>query len=207
MAPSPVSPRPYRKVARAKREEETRRKITEATVELHGTLGPAHTTIADVARQAGVSRMTVYNHFPTDFDLFMACSTHWASLNPFPDPSRWAERDDPGTRLTGALGELYGWYGQKQGMLGKVFRDTPVVPPLAEVMEVLWSPFAEQMVDSLQQGWPVRKAESDRLRAALHLVVAFETWSVLTQSGLDDDEAAELAARMVTATFASDPVG
>ena len=87
MALSPAS-RPYRKVARAKREEETRRRITEAVVELHGTLGPANTKITEVAKLAGVSRMTVYNHFPTEVALFVACSTHWASLNPFPDTSQ-----------------------------------------------------------------------------------------------------------------------
>lgn len=204
MVPTPASSRPYRKVARAKREAETRRRITEAMVELHGTLGPVHTTIADVARRAGVSRMTVYNHFPTEFELFMACSTHWASHNPFPDPSRWGELRNPQKRLLGALEELYRWYRLKQGMLGNVFRDTPVVPALAEVMESLWSPFVQQMVDALAEGWQVRKAHSDRLQAALHLSVAFETWRVLTQSGLDDDKSAELAARMVTAACAPD---
>ena len=118
---SPQAPRPYRKQKRARSEEETRRRITQAAVELHGTVGPANTTVTDLARLAGVSRMTVYNHFPTEVDLFTACSTHWATRNPFPDPARWAELDEPGERLVHALKELYRWYGLKQDMLGNVF--------------------------------------------------------------------------------------
>ena len=135
------SPRPYRKRKRAKSEEQTRQRITEAAVELHGTVGPAHTTVTEVAKLAGVSRMTVYNHFPTEVDLFVACSTHWATQNPFPDPARWAAIDDPSKRLVSALKELYGWYGLKEDMLGQVFRDTPVVPSLAEVMDGFWSTY------------------------------------------------------------------
>src|SRR5690606_11521663 len=71
-------PRPYRKRQRALAEEATRLRITEAAVELHGSVGPARTTVTEIAERAGVSRMTVYKHFPSDRDLFVACSTHWA---------------------------------------------------------------------------------------------------------------------------------
>jgi AcrR family transcriptional regulator len=193
--------RPYRKIERARREEETRRRITEAAVELHGTRGPANTTVTEVAKLAGVTRTTVYNHFPTEFDLFLACSTHWAKSNPFPDPSRWTGSDDPSERLIRALKELYGWYGLKEDMLGKVFRDAPVLPSLQEALEDLWSTYVEELVGTLAHGWPVRKSDSEALQAALRLVVDFDTWRVLTRSGLDHGRAAELAARMVVGSF------
>ena len=189
--------RPYRKIQRARREEETRLRITEAAVELHRTLGPANTTVTEVAKLAGVSRMTIYNHFPTEVDLFVACSTHWATQNPFPDPARWATIDDPSKRLVIALKELYEWYGLKEDMLGKVFRDTPVVPSLAEVMDDLWSRYEEELVCTLAHGWQVRGAETEELEATLRLVVDFHTWRVLTGSGSDHARTAELAARMV----------
>ena len=189
--------RPYRKIERARQEAETRRRITEAAVELHRTLGPANTKITDVAELAGVSRMTVYNHFPTEVDLFVACSTHWATQNPFPDPARWATIDDPSERLVSALKELYEWYGLKEDMLGKVFRDTPVLPPLAEVMDDLWSTYVEELVRTLAHGWQVRGAKAKALQATLRLVVDFHTWRVLTGSRLDHGRAAELGARMV----------
>ncbi len=197
---SGAASRPYRKLKRARREEETRRRIIEAAVELHGTVGPANTKMTELAKLAGVSRMTVYNHFPTESELFLACSTHWASHNPFPDPLRWAAIDDPSARLVSALGELYGWYQLKECMLGKVLRDAPILPPLAEVMDDLWSEYMEEIVRTLAHGWSVGRAESDALHATLRLSVSFDTWRVLTGSGLDHGRAAELAARIVIGT-------
>src|SRR6266566_10389 len=99
------STRPYRKRRRAENEAQTRLRITEAAVKLHGTVGPARTTIKDVAAEAGVQRATVYRHFPDIASLFASCSAHWASLNPPPDPTTWE-----GKRLDDALTELYAWY-------------------------------------------------------------------------------------------------
>ncbi|MEN8145248.1 MAG: TetR/AcrR family transcriptional regulator [Gemmatimonadota bacterium] len=189
--------RSYRKTERARQEAETRLRITEATVELHRTLGPANTTVTDVAKLAGVSRMTVYNHFPTLTELFMGCSTHWAASNPFPDPERWAEIDDASERLVSALTELYGWYEQKEDMLGKVFRDVPIVQALSTVMSELWTPYVDGMVGVLAHGWPSTNTEPETLHAALRLAVDFNTWRVLTESGLNHQGAAHLAARMV----------
>jgi len=194
--------RTYRKAERARREQETRLRITEAAVELHRTVGPANTTVTDVAKLAGVSRMTVYNHFPTDADLFAACSTHWASQNPFPDPAQWETMGDPRERLASALQELYRWYRLKEDMLGKVFRDTPVVPSLAQVMGSLWGPYEDALVQTLAAGWTANGAEGEvpdntELAAMLRLVLDFNTWRSLTGSGLDHESAAGLAARMV----------
>lgn len=189
--------RPYRKVARAKREQETRLRITEAAVELHGSVGPASTTISDVADLAGVSRMTVYNHFPTEADLFLACSTHWATLNPFPDPTTWTGIPDADGRLPLALHEIYLWYSANHGMLENVFRDSPAVPALSGVMEKLWAPYVEQVVDVLASGWIGESAGSREFRALLYLAVDFGTWQLLTRSGLDDGVSADLMAQMV----------
>jgi AcrR family transcriptional regulator len=195
--PARRSPRPYRKTKRAEREEETRLRITEAAVELHRTLGPANTGIADVAKLAGVSRMTVYNHFPTDVDLFTACSTHWATRNPFPDYSQWAATDDPSERLARALKELYRWYGLNEDMLGKVFRDLPIVPAVEKIMDGLWSGYVGALVSTLAHGWPARGTKLKALRAALRVAVDFNTWRILRDGGLSHDRAAELAAGMI----------
>jgi AcrR family transcriptional regulator len=197
-------PRPYRKRKRARSEQATRRRITEAAVELHGTLGPAKTTVTDVAKRAGVSRMTVYNHFPTEQALFVACSTHWAERNPFPDPSNWAVIDDPAERLAVALNELYGWYDLKQGMLGKVLSDQLSVPALADVMDDLWPPYLEAIVRALTDGWPARKHDRAELHAVARLAVDFNAWQILRGAGLDNDRAAAVAVRMVTRA-GSDP--
>lgn len=194
-----MTSRPYRKKKRARQEQETRQRITEAALELHRTVGPAKAGVTDVAKLARVSRMTVYNHFPTERDLFMACSGHWASRNPFPDPSDWARIEDVGERLFTAVRELYEWYGQQQDILGKVMRDTPLVPALASVMGELWAPWMDQVVETLAEGWSGDKPDSSEPEAALRLAVDFNTWRLLTASDLSDLQAADLASRMVIA--------
>lgn len=194
---SQASKRPYRKRKRAQAEEETRRRITEAAVELHGTVGPANTKVTEVAERAGVSRMTVYNHFPTDADLFLACSTHWATQNPLPDPSGWIETADPAARLVSALDELYGWYGRKRGMLEKVLRDAPLVPSLGELMDGFWGGYMGDVVSALSRGWSGEQEDDGALQATLRVVVDFHTWRTLSESGLSSASAAEVAAAMV----------
>src|SRR5436853_2824867 len=108
--------RPYRMKRRAELQERTRRRITESTVELHGTVGPAHTSISAIAERAGVRRSTVYRHFPDEATLFAACSGHWREANPTPDLVTWAEIEDPGERLRQGLDELYAFYENTEGM-------------------------------------------------------------------------------------------
>lgn len=147
--------------------------------------------------------MTVYNHFPTDVALFTACSTHWAARNLFPDPAAWAAIDDPYDRLEHSLKELYGWYRLKEDMLGKVFRDLPVVPALAEVMSGLWSAYIDELVRTLARGWAAKGSCAKALGAALRLALDFNTWKILTGSGLADDRSAKLAAQLVKGVFGS----
>lgn len=187
--------RRYRKKERARQEAETQLRITEAVIGLHRTVGPARTTVKEVAERAGVSRMTVYNHFPTEADLIEACSTHWASQNPLPDPERWRGVADPDRRLRAALGELYGWYRDTEDMMGKVLRDAPIVAPLGELVEARWFGTVARMVEVLAAGRP--DAAAPELRAALRLAVDFATWRTLTGSGLGDGAAADLAAGIV----------
>jgi AcrR family transcriptional regulator len=77
--------RKYEMKRRAERQEETRQRITEATVELHQALGPAKTTISAIAEKAGVQRLTVYRHFPDEHALFVACTSHYMGQNPPPE--------------------------------------------------------------------------------------------------------------------------
>src|SRR5947209_970330 len=115
--------RPYRKTRRADHEEQTRLRITESAVELHGTLGPARTSISAVAARAGVRRSTVYRHFPNESALFAACTAHWMTANPPPDLAAWAAIDDPEQRLSTALRELYAYYQATEPMMDNLHRD------------------------------------------------------------------------------------
>jgi AcrR family transcriptional regulator len=90
---------------RAARVDETRQRIVDAAVQLHGTVGPAGTSIAGIAERAGVTRLTVYRHFPDEAALFDACSTHWLAQQKLPDPTTWEQLSDPEARLRTGLAD------------------------------------------------------------------------------------------------------
>jgi AcrR family transcriptional regulator len=132
---TPQETRRYRKRLRAEQELRTRQAITEAAMKLHGTLGPAHTTVSAVAEEAGVQRATVYRHFPDEASLFQACSSHYADLHPPPDPSAWAEIRDPAQRLRRGLTDVYRWWEETEDMMTLVLRDAPVVEAISAPVE------------------------------------------------------------------------
>jgi AcrR family transcriptional regulator len=60
-----MAPRKYDLGKRAEAVEETRRRIIQATFELHGEKGVVATSMQDVAERADVALRTVYYHYPT----------------------------------------------------------------------------------------------------------------------------------------------
>jgi AcrR family transcriptional regulator len=190
--------RKYEMTRRAAQVEETRLRITEAAMELHGTVGPARTTITAVAERAGVDRLTVYRHFPDEDALFHACSTHWLASNPRPDTSRWRSIGDPEQRLRIALGELYAWYRRTRPMLERVRRDASLVPALSASRRG-WEAYADEAARALRPGWGARGKSARLLDAALGHALDFATWLSLSQQGLSDADATELMVRLVTA--------
>jgi AcrR family transcriptional regulator len=192
--------RPYRMRRRAELQEQTRLRITEAAVELHGTLGPARTSVTAVAERAGVERATVYRHFPDERSLFLACSGHWRAANPPPDPAAWAAISDPDVRLREALAELYAFYGRTEPMLDNLLRDEAVVPMVAELMAGGFRAYVGALGDVLMRGRTERGRARRDVRAALGHAVAFTTWSSLVRAeGLDDAGAVRLMCGLVTA--------
>jgi AcrR family transcriptional regulator len=178
--------RQYRQRKRAAQQDETRLRITEATVDLHGSVGPARTTISAVAERAGVQRATVYRHFPDERALFAACSAHWRDANPRPELASWAAIEDPQERTRYALGELYAYYGRTEHMLSNLIRDQEM-----EVLRPLFSPFWEYLDAVAASLAPPRATK--RLRAALRHAVDFRTWRSLTRdNGLSNDDAVDL---------------
>jgi AcrR family transcriptional regulator len=180
---------------RAEQVERTRLRITEAAIELHGSIGPARTTITAVAERAGVDRLTVYRHFPDEDALFRACSSHWRALHPTPDPAAWAAVADPERRVRIALRELYGWYRETHPMMERVRRDGPLVPALAEPRRA-WDAYLATVLLVLERGWGTRGRNKVVLGAALAHAVDHGSWLQLSRQGLDDDEAVELMTKL-----------
>jgi AcrR family transcriptional regulator len=161
--------RKYELKRRAERQADTRRRIVEAAVDLHSTVGPSRTSISAVAERAGVQRHTVYAHFPDEPSLFRACSAHWRDQHPFPS----VESLD----LRAALTSVYAWYEQVEEALALFARDADRYPEI-------WTERArrfEAVADALAKPLGRRRI----VRAAVGHALAFETWrSLVRREGL-----------------------
>lgn len=192
--------RRYEQRERARQHEATRRRIVDALVELHETVGAARTTVTEVARRAGVGRMTVYNHFATEAEMVTACTSHWIAQHPPPDVEAWGDIPDPDERLAVALASLYPYYAETQAMWTTAYRDAPLVPSLGAIMDSAWFALLDRAVDMLARGRGLRGGARRRVRGALRLAIDFPTWRTLTASGMSAAEAADVAAAFVGAS-------
>ena len=176
----------------------TRRRIVEAAIELHGTVGPARTSLSAVARKAGVSRPTLYSHFPDEASLFHACTMHWMSREPPPDPAAWLEVGDPRRRIGSALSEIYSHYARNEQMIGNVLRDMYLVESMRSLnvplVEELFAAMTEILASAFDDGADL----AVRRRAIVSVAISFNTWKSLVRiEGLTNEEAADLMAQLV----------
>lgn len=171
---------------------------------LHGTVGPARTTISAVAERAGVERLTVYRHFPDEEALFRACSSHWLSEHPFPDLEAWERIADPDERLCFALAELYAWYRTNEAMMANFLRDSVNVAALAG-RRAEWESYLAHARTLLARGLAPSGGDAGLLDAALGHALELGTWASLARHGLDDAQAVELMRRLVSSSAGRRP--
>ena len=184
--------RSYQLKRRAERQDQTRQRIIEAAIELHQTIGPAATTVSEIAERAEVGRVTVYRHFPDEPTLARACSGQYFERHPFPDPNRWRAVSDPVERLRTGLRETYTYHRTTQAMITHVLadaRDHPVVAPY----HAHWQHAAEVLTEP----WRERGRRRKLLRAGIAVALSFDTWRMLTrEQQLTDQQALELMLRL-----------
>jgi AcrR family transcriptional regulator len=190
-------PRKYEMKRRAERQKETHRRITEAAVELHQTVGPARTTVSAIAEKAGVQRHTYYAHFPELKDLYQACMGHYVERNPVPEPSSWADIADAEERLRVALSEVYAYYSGNEAMVSNVLRDAALDPIVQEIM-VPFDQYWETVRDVIADAFEASGERHEELLGAIALAQDFQTWRTLVrQQELSQDRAVELVVGMV----------
>jgi AcrR family transcriptional regulator len=186
--------RAYRMRKRAEDVTRTRARIVEATVQLHGSIGFAATTVAGIARQAGVTRLTVYRHFPDVEDLYAACKAHWAAQQQRPNVDAWTRLADPTERLRSGLSDLYRFYRGGEAMLTFVDREREMLPAKTRHEN---EETDAHLRDTLLQPFAASGAQRRRLRAVLGHAVKFPTWrSLCVEQGLTDREAVEVMAAL-----------
>ena len=197
--------RTYKKRVRAEQEEATRERITEAAVKLHGSIGPARTTVSGVAEEAGVQRATVYRHFPDEVALFAACTAHYWARNPLPDIESWKEIRDRGERLRHGIADFYEFYSQNEPMLEKTGRDAHLVPAMDAPRQAIFA-FLDAAAGILMKGRPERGAARRRTAAAVSHALLFATWQSLVRAqGLSNAEAAAVMVAMVEGAGSARP--
>jgi AcrR family transcriptional regulator len=191
--------RKYELKARAERQRDTRARIARAAAELHEEKGVAQTTVSEIARRAGVTRLTVYNHFADLSELIPACSAHYAQQHPEPDLDDLFALEDPVERVRTALARLYGWYRETEPMYGKLLSDRAAVPELDRFLEQNSDRMQDELADGLAASFGAHGRRPGRLRTLIRLALDFWTWHRLTREGLDDEAAADLMAGAIAA--------
>ena len=171
--PGATKKRGYRLGARALKQEETRLRIVEAAVDLHCSVGPARTTVAQIAERAGVQRHTYYAHFPDERDLFLACSGFALERDPLPAVAEWAALSPGRERLREGLAQLYSWYQRNEGQAACVLRDSEHHALTREIVALRMAPTFEQAAAMLGEGL------AERARPLLLVALQFATWRTL----------------------------
>jgi AcrR family transcriptional regulator len=184
--------RTYTLKKRAENQAETRRRIVEAAVDLHGSIGPAQTTFSMVAERAGVQRHTLYAHFPDERSLLMACSGLVHEQDPSPDAEPWRAIADPDERIRTGLTTIYAWYERHAQLLSCVLRDAEFNPVVREISQLRFGPARAAYLEVLGAKLNAKQ------RAMLQVALSFYTWRTLVEEGgLKQKAAVALMARVI----------
>lgn len=180
--------RSYELKRRAEQQSKTRQRIVDATIELHQAIGAAQTTISEIAKRAGVGRVTVYRHFADEEALFAACSSHYFSQHPFPDIESWQQIHDPSDRLTKGLRESYTWHDENREMIQMALAEARNLPIMAP-----YHRFWDTAADTLTAAWRPRGRRRANLKATIALALSFDTHRTLTrEQNLTTEQAIDL---------------
>jgi AcrR family transcriptional regulator len=176
--------RTYTLKKRAEQQAETRQRIVEAAVDLHGSVGPALTSLSMIAERAGVQRHTLYAHFPDERSLYLACSGLTLERDPLPDAATWQDFEDPRERLRVGLDAIYGWYERNAELAACVLRDAEYHSLTKEIVELRFGPSMAAYQDVLGADLSLTQ------RTVLKLALSFFTWRTLVrESNLEQDAA------------------
>ena len=182
---SVVKKRDYRLGRRAEKQAETRQRIVRAALDLHSTLGPARTTVSQIAERAGVQRHTYYAHFPDERDLFMACSGLAMERDPLPDFRALLAAPTGRDRVRQGLKSLYDWYSRNTQLAACVLRDAEDHALTREAVELRMGPAFQEAAEVLGEDL------GPRSHALLGVALSFYCWSNLARS-MNPGTAAEL---------------
>lgn len=186
--------RNYTLKRRAELQAETRQRIVDAAIELHGTVGPANTTVSMIAEKAGVQRHTFYAHFPDERSMLMACSGHSLEQDPLPDAQAWRAVAEPAERLRVGLRAVYDWYARNGSLVACVLRDAETHALVREISDLRYGPVISAWHEVLGAKLTAKQ------RPLLAVALNFYTWRTLTgEAGLKQADAVAVMVKAVSA--------
>jgi AcrR family transcriptional regulator len=180
----------YRARGRTKRSGETRVRIMEATRDLldEGTFHEA--TVEQVGERAGVSRATVYQHFPSRLDLVDAmCDTFGENpaLLKLRDSVELEDLDDA---LNETIADTVRFWSSEDSVLQQLYGVSAVDPAAQALVERQWRDRRGEMqklARRLDEGRALRTSV-DRREALTQLMMltSYGTYRELRLAGLSD---------------------
>ncbi len=158
----------------------TRRRIIDATRELHGEQGIAATSWDDIAARAGVGVGTVYRHFPSADELLPACGQLSMEIIAMPSPSAISGVEE-------LVREVFAVYERGAPQLWAMRREADVHPSVAAAAEAV-----EASLSALVG------AAVDSDHAVVRAMIDLGTWQAFRDQGLGPGEAASTVTRLLS---------
>jgi AcrR family transcriptional regulator len=170
--------------------EETRRRIVNATFDLHAEQGIAATTMKEIAARAGVSVGSVYHHFPTYDDAINACGAHAFELAPFPTETIFDGADSRRERVRRLARAMFRMFAGVRAF-GSVIADQGKLPMLR--------PFVAQEQAVRRTLAAVALGAAGPAAETLAVLLDHGTYNAFTRLGFGADEAADRIAEVANA--------
>ncbi len=197
-----MAPRKYEFGKRTEAIEETRRRIIDATFDLHREKGVVATSMQDVAERADVALRTVYNHYPTIDDLVAGCTNRVISLLSPPTPEIFGVLDTFEERMRRLVEELFAMYERGSAMIEVARCEQSEVAGLADYVASEAAMREELVREALRpfkpHGRTVREATA---------LADFYVWKAFTQQNLTTRQAVDVIHRSLVALANPDTIG
>ena len=186
--------RRYDNTLRLEQAERTKERILESAVQVLASGGEKATTLAEVARAAGVSEPTLYRHFGSRERLLEELDVHAQSKLGFP------RLPEDVTDLPGHIPALFGKF-QEHAPLLRATLSTGVgreVRSRGRARRIKW------LRELLTAGVPgAHGPELDRLASVLRVLSSWEAFDVMTRElGMSTEDASEAVAWAVETLMA-----
>ncbi len=173
-----MAPRKYKMKARANAVADTRRRIAEATLELHAEQGVAATSWEQIAQRAGVGVGTVYRHFRDLDELLPACGELTFEKLALPGPEIFEGARDRAERLARLTEALFALYARGAAELRNIREESELHPVLRQArtdVDRAILALVKAAVPDVPESVPLVRALTD-----------LGTWQSLQRSGVSD---------------------